>query len=78
MSFDPSPKVQALQQQLTAFMDEHIYPAEKRFVQEAEELGPRPQFFSLLHKAFFGRVNVLIHEGRQLLLQGLHFRAGIK
>jgi acyl-CoA dehydrogenase len=40
MSFDPSPKVQALQQQLTAFMDEHIYPAEKRFVQEAEELGP--------------------------------------
>ena len=40
MSFDPSPKVQALQQQLTAFMDEYIYPAEKRFVQEAEELGP--------------------------------------
>lgn len=40
MSFDPSPKVQALQQRLIAFMDEHIYPAEKRFVQEAEELGP--------------------------------------
>ncbi len=40
MSFEPSPKVQALQQRLTAFMDEHIYPAEKRFVKEAEELGP--------------------------------------
>lgn len=40
MPFDPSPKVQNLQKQLTAFMDEHIYPAEKRFVQEAEQLGP--------------------------------------
>jgi acyl-CoA dehydrogenase len=40
MSFDPSPKVQALQKQLTAFMDEHIYPAEQRFMQEAEQLGP--------------------------------------
>lgn len=40
MPFDPSPKVQNLQKQLIAFMDEHIYPAEKRFVQEAEQLGP--------------------------------------
>ena len=40
MPFDPSPKVQNLQKQLTAFMDEHIYPAERRFVQEAEQLGP--------------------------------------
>lgn len=40
MPFEPSPKVQALQQRLIAFMDEHIYPAEKRFVQEAEDLGP--------------------------------------
>lgn len=40
MSFEPSFKVKALQQRLNAFMDEHIYPAEKRFVQEAETLGP--------------------------------------
>jgi acyl-CoA dehydrogenase len=40
MSFDPSPKVQALQQRLAAFMDEHIYPNEQRHVEEAESLGP--------------------------------------
>jgi len=40
MSFDPSAKVQALQQRLTAFMDEHIYPNEKRHAEEAERLGP--------------------------------------
>ena len=40
MSFEPSPKIQALQQRLNAFMDEHIYPNEKRHVAEAESLGP--------------------------------------
>jgi acyl-CoA dehydrogenase len=40
MSFDPSAKVQALQQRLAAFMDEHIYPNEKRHAEEAERLGP--------------------------------------
>ena len=40
MTFDPSPKVQDLQQRLTAFMDEHIYPNEKRHAEEAEQLGP--------------------------------------
>ncbi len=40
MSFDPSAKVQALQQRLSAFMDEHIYPNERRHAEEAERLGP--------------------------------------
>ena len=40
MSYDPSPKVQALQQRLMAFMDEHIYPNEQRHAEEAENLGP--------------------------------------
>ena len=40
MSYDPSPKVQQLQARLAAFMDEHIYPNEKRHVEEAESLGP--------------------------------------
>ena len=32
MAFDPSPKVIELQKRLTAFMEEHIYPNEKRHV----------------------------------------------
>jgi acyl-CoA dehydrogenase len=40
MSFDPSPKVQELQGRLTAFMEQHIYPNEKRHVEEAEKYGP--------------------------------------
>ena len=40
MSYDPSPKVQALQQRVLAFMDEHIYPNEQRHAEEAESLGP--------------------------------------
>src|SRR5207249_10503450 len=40
MAFDPSPEVQDLQRRLTAFMEEHIYPNEKRHVEEAESLGP--------------------------------------
>ena len=40
MPFDPSPKVQLLQQRLNDFMDEHIYPNEARHVQEAEAFGP--------------------------------------
>jgi acyl-CoA dehydrogenase len=40
MAFDPSPKVQDLQRRLTSFMDEYIYPNEKRHMEEAEKLGP--------------------------------------
>ena len=40
MSYDPSPQVQALQQRLSAFMDEHIYPHEQRHLDEAQQLGP--------------------------------------
>ena len=40
MPFDPTPKVQQLQQRLVAFMDEHIYPNEKRHGEQAETLGP--------------------------------------
>jgi acyl-CoA dehydrogenase len=36
MHFEFSEKVKDLQKQLTAFMDEHIYPNEKRFYQEIE------------------------------------------
>ena len=38
--YEFSPKVQDLQKRLVAFMDEHIYPNEKRYYREAEELGP--------------------------------------
>ncbi len=38
--FEFSPKVKDLQRRLDAFMDEHIYPNEKRYYREAEELGP--------------------------------------
>jgi acyl-CoA dehydrogenase len=40
MLTDFSPRVQQLQRQLGAFMDEHIYPNEPRFYAEAEKLGP--------------------------------------
>ena len=39
MAFEHSAKVQDLQRRLTAFMDEHIYPNERRHVEEAEALG---------------------------------------
>ena len=38
--FEFSPKVQDLQKRLSSFMEEHIYPNEKRYYKEAEELGP--------------------------------------
>jgi acyl-CoA dehydrogenase len=40
MDFDHSPKVTALKARLEAFMDQHIYPNEARFLQETAELGP--------------------------------------
>src|ERR1700757_1247572 len=40
MDFDHSPKVTAFKARLEAFMDQHIYPNEARFLQEAAELGP--------------------------------------
>ena len=40
MSFEPTPKVQALQRRITSFMDEHIYHKEKRHADQAETFGP--------------------------------------
>ncbi len=40
MSFDPSPKVRDPRRRLTAFMEEHSYPNEKRHIEEAESYGP--------------------------------------
>jgi acyl-CoA dehydrogenase len=37
---NPSPKVKELQKRLTDFMDEHIYPNEKRYYKESSEGGP--------------------------------------
>ena len=37
---DFPPKVHQLQARLSAFMEQHIYPHEKRYYREAEELGP--------------------------------------
>jgi acyl-CoA dehydrogenase len=37
MQFEYSPKVRELQQRVRAFMDEHIYPNERRFYDEIEE-----------------------------------------
>ena len=54
MSFEPSPKIQALQERLHAFMETHIYPNEARHVAEAESLGPwkvLPLFDELKPKA---------------------------
>jgi acyl-CoA dehydrogenase len=36
MDFEHSPKVRQLQQRVTAFMDEHVYPAEARFEAEMD------------------------------------------
>lgn len=54
MAFDHSPKIQDLQARLAAFMEDHIYPNEKRFFREAEEGGPwkvPPVFEELKPKA---------------------------
>ena len=40
MFFDTSPKVRDLQARLAAFMEQHIYPNERRYFDEAERLGP--------------------------------------
>ncbi|MDY0748065.1 acyl-CoA dehydrogenase family protein [Paucibacter sp. R3-3] len=40
MMFTFSPRSNDLRERLLAFMDEHIYPNEARYFQEAEELGP--------------------------------------
>ena len=43
MNFEYTEKVKELQKRLRAFMDEHIYPNEKRFYQEIEKTaGRRP------------------------------------
>jgi acyl-CoA dehydrogenase len=40
MPFDPSKKIQELQQRLNVFMETYVYPNESRHVEEAESLGP--------------------------------------
>lgn len=40
MLYPESDKVKAQRRRLEAFMDRHVYPNEKRFYREAEELGP--------------------------------------
>jgi acyl-CoA dehydrogenase len=49
MPYDSTPKVQDLQRRLAAFMDEHVYPNEARYVAEAESLGPW-QVFPLMEE----------------------------
>jgi acyl-CoA dehydrogenase len=39
MFFEPSPKVRELQQRLTAFMDEHVYPNEKKHHEQVQSGG---------------------------------------
>ena len=38
--FEFSPQVLALRQRVSDFMEEHVYPNERRYYQEAEQLGP--------------------------------------
>lgn len=38
--FEPSSKVQSLRERLCDFMQEYVYPNERRFYREAESLGP--------------------------------------
>ncbi|REE07097.1 alkylation response protein AidB-like acyl-CoA dehydrogenase [Paraburkholderia sp. BL27I4N3] len=40
MDFDYTPKVRELQARLSSFMDEYVYPNERRFFTEVEEGGP--------------------------------------
>ena len=37
MDFEYTPKTQALRERVAAFMDEHVYPNEKRFYAEVAE-----------------------------------------
>src|SRR5690242_10926525 len=39
MDFEPSEKVQDLQRRVTAFMEAHVYPNERRFHEEVEAGG---------------------------------------
>ncbi len=40
MNFDYSDRVNELRERLLAFMDQHIYPNEKRYMSESESFGP--------------------------------------
>jgi len=40
MFFDTTPKIRDITQRLTAFMEQHVYPNERRYFEEAEKLGP--------------------------------------
>lgn len=49
MDFAYSPKVQALRERVTAFMDTHVYPAEAIFEQQVAE-GDRWQPTAIMEK----------------------------
>ena len=54
MDFDHSPKVQALQKKVAAFMERHVYPSEKRYREELDAGGrwqPPPVIDELKKKA---------------------------
>src|SRR5580765_5676929 len=54
MNFDYSPKVKDLQKKLAAFMDEHIYPNERRYhdeIAEGDRWQPVPVIEELKPKA---------------------------
>ena len=40
MFFETTPKARDLAQRINAFMDEHVYPNERRYFEDAEKLGP--------------------------------------
>ncbi len=40
MDFTPSPRVEALRRRVVAFMEQHIYPAERELAEEADQVRP--------------------------------------
>ena len=40
MPFDATPRVRELAERIHAFMNENVYPNERRYFEEAETLGP--------------------------------------
>ena len=49
MNFEPSAKVAALQQRVSAFMNEYVYPNEDRYLREIDE-GDRWQPIALIEE----------------------------
>ena len=76
MHFEFTPKVKELQQKLSDFMNEHIYPNEKLFYDRVHL--PGPQRFGLLAVSGLVGIDVLVHEVAQARLQGLNRGAGVE